>query len=148
LRDPDSGVRDREEERDQRHDRGTEDRGWSAVIGSWTSALIPGRSIGTRSTGRSPGDVSPGTAKMAETMARNHRATAAENATATRKLNLTSMTFLPSSVVAAAIKAETTIPSNPSTVMTAESVTTVKPHHHVHNVTEHFIEHDEFDHSE
>jgi len=121
------------------------------VISSWTSALlIPGtRSIGTRLTGRSPGDVSPGTAKMAETMAQNHQATiTAENATATRKLNLTSMTFLPSSVVAAAIKAETTIPSNPSTVMTAESVTTVKPHHHVHNVTEHFIEHDEFDHSE
>jgi len=86
---------------------------------------------------------------MAETMAQNHQATiTTENATATRKLNLTSMTFLPSSVVAAAIKAETTIPSNPSTVMTAESVTTVKPHHHVHNVTEHFIEHDEFDHSE
>jgi len=86
---------------------------------------------------------------MAETMTRNHRATAAENATAARKLNLTSMTFLPSSVVAAAIKAETTIPtSNPSTVMTAEPVTTVKPHHHVHNVTDHLIEHDEFDHSE
>ncbi|XP_011339075.1 uncharacterized protein LOC105280320 isoform X2 [Ooceraea biroi] len=84
---------------------------------------------------------------MAETMTHNHT-TPAENATA-RKLNLTSMTFLPSTVVAAAINAETTIPTNPSTVMTGDpaAVITVKPHHHVYNVTEHLVEHDEFDHS-
>lgn len=86
---------------------------------------------------------------MAETMTQN-RTASGENATA-RKLNLTSMTFLPSAVVAAAVNAETTIPTNnnPSTVMTGEPavVTTVKPHHHVYNVTEYLVESDELDHS-
>lgn len=73
---------------------------------------------------------------------------------AARKLNLTSMTFLPSTVVAAAINAETTTTShptsnNPSTVATgdpADAVTTVKSHHHVQNVTEYLVEHDELEH--
>lgn len=89
--------------------------------------------------------------KMAETMARNHSATYDADDTMTRKLNLTSMIFLPSS--AAAINAETTISTNnPSTVVTAASnsvavTTTAKAHHHVSNVTEYLVEHDEHDQS-
>ncbi|XP_014472933.1 PREDICTED: uncharacterized protein LOC106743522 [Dinoponera quadriceps] len=81
---------------------------------------------------------------MAETMTRNHTA---YGKTTARKLNLTSM--LPSTVVAAAINAEATIPTNPSTVVTGDpaAVTTVKPHHHVYNVTGYLVEHDELDHS-
>ncbi|KAL6263447.1 hypothetical protein P5V15_006239 [Pogonomyrmex californicus] len=84
---------------------------------------------------------------MAETMARNRTT---YDGTATGKLlNLTSMTFPPSNVVAAAFNAETTIPTNPSTAMTGDPavVTTVKPHHHVQNVTEYLVEQDELDHS-
>ncbi|XP_072763510.1 uncharacterized protein [Anoplolepis gracilipes] len=85
---------------------------------------------------------------MAETMAHNRTTYAKRTA---RKLNLTSMTFLPSTVVAAAINAETTVyPTNPSTVATgdpAATVTTVKSHHHVRNVTEYLVEHDELEHS-
>lgn len=80
-----------------------------------------------------------------------HNRTAYAKRTA-RKLNLTSMTFLPSTVVAAAINAETTshpTTNNPSTVATGDpaDVTTVKSHHHVHNVTEYLVEHDELEHS-
>ncbi|XP_071569868.1 uncharacterized protein [Temnothorax nylanderi] len=80
---------------------------------------------------------------MAETIAQNR--TAYDRTTA-EKLNLTSMTFLPSNVVAAAFKAETT---NPSAAMTGDPavVTTIKPHHRVHNVTEYLVEQDELDHN-
>ncbi|XP_032668572.1 uncharacterized protein LOC116842875 [Odontomachus brunneus] len=83
---------------------------------------------------------------MAETMTHNRTA---YTRTTVRKLNLTPMTLLPSTVVAAAINAEATIPTNPSTVVTGDSaaVTTVKPHHHVYNVTGYLVEHDELDHS-
>lgn len=83
---------------------------------------------------------------MAETVALNHTTYAETTAS---KLNLTSMAYLPSTVVAAAIKAETTIPTNPSTIVTGDpaAVTTVKPHHHVYNVTDHLVEQDELDHS-
>ncbi|XP_077271445.1 uncharacterized protein LOC143902428 isoform X4 [Temnothorax americanus] len=80
---------------------------------------------------------------MAETMAQNRTA---YDRTTGEKLNLTSMTFLPSNVVAAAFNAETT---NPSAAMTGDPavVTTIKPHHRVHNVTEYLVEQDELDHS-
>jgi len=80
---------------------------------------------------------------MAETMA--HNRTTYDKTTA-GKLNLTSMTFLPFNVIAAAFNAETT---NPSGAMTGNStvVTTVKPHHHVYNATEYLVEQDELDHS-
>lgn len=98
--------------------------------------------------GKYPGDVSSSTNEMAETMAHNRTRYAKRTA---RKLNLTSMTFLPSTVVAAAINVETTIhPNNPSTVATddpAATVTTVKSPHHVHNATEYLAEHDELEHS-
>lgn len=83
---------------------------------------------------------------MAETMAHNRTRYVKRTA---RKLNLTSMTFLPSTVVAAAINAETTIhPTNPSTVATDDpAATTVKSPHHVHNATEYLAEHDELEHS-
>ncbi|XP_070149858.1 uncharacterized protein [Polyergus mexicanus] len=85
---------------------------------------------------------------MAETMAHNRTRYVKRTA---RKLNLTSMTFLPSTVVAAAINAETTIhPTNPSTVATddpAAAVTTVKSPRHVHNATEYLVEHDELEHN-
>lgn len=86
---------------------------------------------------------------MAETMTRNHTVSIEYATTMTRKLNLTSMTLLPSTVVAAAINAETTIPTNPSTLMTQGpvDVTTLKPHHHVHNVTGYLVEQDELDNS-
>ncbi|XP_024867052.1 uncharacterized protein LOC112451586 isoform X1 [Temnothorax curvispinosus] len=81
---------------------------------------------------------------MAETIAQNR--TAYDRTTTAEKLNLTSMTFLPSNVVAAAFNAETT---NPSAAMTGDPavVTTIKPHHRVHNVTEYLVEQDELDHS-
>ncbi|XP_011872147.1 PREDICTED: uncharacterized protein LOC105564412 isoform X1 [Vollenhovia emeryi] len=80
---------------------------------------------------------------MAETTA--HNRTTYDGTTA-GKLNLTSMTFLPSNVVAAAFNAETT---NPPAAMTGDPavVTTVKPHHRVYNVTEYLVEQDELDHS-
>ncbi|XP_020279398.1 uncharacterized protein LOC109852555 isoform X2 [Pseudomyrmex gracilis] len=69
----------------------------------------------------------------------------------TRKLNLTSMIFLPSTVIAAAINAETNVSPNPSTVVTTSDpetvTTTAKAHHHVSNVTEYLVEHDELDQS-
>ncbi|XP_011703015.1 PREDICTED: uncharacterized protein LOC105459041 [Wasmannia auropunctata] len=78
---------------------------------------------------------------MAETMADNR--TTYDGA---GKLNLTSMTFLPSNVVAAAFNAETT---NPSAAMAGDpaAVTTIKPHHRVYNATEYLVEQDELDHS-
>ncbi|XP_024867053.1 uncharacterized protein LOC112451586 isoform X2 [Temnothorax curvispinosus] len=81
---------------------------------------------------------------MAETIAQNR--TAYDRTTTAEKLNLTSMTFLPSNVVAAAFNAETT---NPSAAMTGDPavVTTIKPHHRVHNVTEYLVEQDELDHN-
>ncbi|XP_011872148.1 PREDICTED: uncharacterized protein LOC105564412 isoform X2 [Vollenhovia emeryi] len=80
---------------------------------------------------------------MAETTA--HNRTTYDGTTA-GKLNLTSMTFLPSNVVAAAFNAETT---NPPAAMTGDPavVTTVKPHHRVYNVTEYLVEQDELDHN-
>ncbi|EFN77301.1 hypothetical protein EAI_14429 [Harpegnathos saltator] len=82
---------------------------------------------------------------------RNRRCTTGNaGTTLARKLNLTLMTLLPSTVVAAAINAEATIPTNPSTVVVPAdpaAVTTVKPHHHVYNVTGYLVEHDELDHS-
>ncbi|TGZ50872.1 uncharacterized protein [Temnothorax longispinosus] len=82
---------------------------------------------------------------MAETIAQN-RTAYDRTTTAAEKLNLTLMTFLPSNVVAAAFNAETT---NPSAAMTGDPavVTTIKPHHRVHNVTEYLVEQDELDHS-
>ncbi|XP_011171904.1 uncharacterized protein LOC105204513 [Solenopsis invicta] len=81
---------------------------------------------------------------MAETMAPNR--TMHDGTTTGEKLNLTSMTFLPSNVVAAAFNAETT---NPSAAMTGDpaTVTTIKPHHRVYNATEYLVEQDELDHS-
>lgn len=69
-----------------------------------------------------------------------------DGTTTGEKLNLTSMTFLPSNVVAAAFNAETT---NPSAAMTGDpaTVTTIKPHHRVYNATEYLVEQDELDHS-
>lgn len=80
---------------------------------------------------------------MAETIAHNRTT---YNGTTAEKLNLTSMAFLPSNVVAAAFNAETT---NPSAAMTGDPavVTTIKPHHRVYNVTEYLVEQDELDHS-
>ncbi|XP_071633715.1 uncharacterized protein [Temnothorax longispinosus] len=82
---------------------------------------------------------------MAETIAQN-RTAYDRTTTAAEKLNLTLMTFLPSNVVAAAFNAETT---NPSAAMTGDPavVTTIKPHHRVHNVTEYLVEQDELDHN-
>jgi len=80
---------------------------------------------------------------MAETMA--HNRTMYDKTTA-GKLNFTSVTFLPSNVIAAAFNAETT---NPSAAMMGDPaiVTTIKPHHHVYNATEYLIEQDELEHS-
>ncbi|XP_036142334.1 uncharacterized protein LOC105829405 [Monomorium pharaonis] len=81
---------------------------------------------------------------MTETTMASNRTTYDE--TTAGKLNLTSVTFLPSNVVAAAFNAETT---NPSAAMTGDpaAVTTIKPHLRVHNVTEYLVEQDELDHS-
>ncbi|XP_011066801.1 PREDICTED: uncharacterized protein LOC105153582 isoform X1 [Acromyrmex echinatior] len=80
---------------------------------------------------------------MAETMAYNR--TIYDKTTA-GKLNFTSVTFLPSNVIAAAFNAETT---NPSAAMMGDPaiVTTIKPHHRVYNATEYLIEQDELEHS-
>ncbi|XP_018341545.1 PREDICTED: uncharacterized protein LOC108748060 [Trachymyrmex septentrionalis] len=80
---------------------------------------------------------------MAETMAYDR--TTYDKTTA-GKLNFTSVTFLPSNVVAAAFNAETT---NPSAAMMGDPaiVTTIKPHHRVYNATEYLIEQDELEHS-
>ncbi|KYM78084.1 hypothetical protein ALC53_11552 [Atta colombica] len=80
---------------------------------------------------------------MAETMA--HNRTMYDKTTA-EKLNFTSVTFLPSNVIAAAFNAETT---NPSAAMMGDPaiVTTIKPHHRVYNTTEYLIEQDELEHS-
>ncbi|KYN12919.1 hypothetical protein ALC57_14984 [Trachymyrmex cornetzi] len=80
---------------------------------------------------------------MAETMAHNRTT---YNKTTAGKLNFTSVTFLPSNVVAAAFNAETT---NPSAAMMGDPaiVTTIKPHHRVYNATEYLIEQDELEHS-
>ncbi|KYN05303.1 hypothetical protein ALC62_03761 [Cyphomyrmex costatus] len=81
---------------------------------------------------------------MAETMAHNRTT---YDKTTTEKLNFTSVTFVPSNVVAAAFNAETT---NPSVAMMGDPagiVTTIKPHHRVYNATEYLIEQDELEHS-
>ncbi|XP_011066802.1 PREDICTED: uncharacterized protein LOC105153582 isoform X2 [Acromyrmex echinatior] len=80
---------------------------------------------------------------MAETMAYNR--TIYDKTTA-GKLNFTSVTFLPSNVIAAAFNAETT---NPSAAMMGDPaiVTTIKPHHRVYNATEYLIEQDELEHN-
>ncbi|XP_070523137.1 uncharacterized protein [Cardiocondyla obscurior] len=79
---------------------------------------------------------------MADTTEHNRTA---YDGTMAEKLNLTSMTFLPSNVVAAAFNAETT---NPSVAMTGDpAATTIKPHHRIYNATEYPVEQDELDHN-